>query len=31
MKTQQRYILQEVLNISKRELAWLVDKMRDFL
>ena len=30
LKTQQRYILQEEVNISKRELTCLVDKMRDF-
>ena len=29
--TQQRYILQEELNISKRELTCLVDILRDFL
>ena len=31
MKTQQRYILQEEVNISKRELTCLVDSLRDFL
>ena len=31
LKTQQRYILQEVVNISKRELTCLVDNLRDFL
>ena len=31
MKTQQRYILQEKVNISKRELTSLVDSLRDFL
>ena len=31
LKTQQRYILQEELNISKRELTCLVDNLRDFL
>ena len=31
LKTQQRYILQEELNISKRELTCLVDSVRDFL
>ena len=31
LKTQQRYILQEEVNISKRELTCLVDKLRDFL
>ena len=31
LKTQQRYILQEEVNISKRELTCLVDNMRDFL
>ena len=31
LKTQQRYILQEEVNISKRELTFLVDKLRDFL
>ena len=30
LKTQQRYILQEELNISKRELTCLVDNLRDF-
>ena len=30
-KTQQRYILQEEVNISKRELTSLVDSLRDFL
>ena len=30
-KTQQRYILQEEINISKRELTCLVDNLRDFL
>ena len=30
IKTQQRYILQEVVNISKRELTCLVDNLRDF-
>ena len=31
LKTQQRYILQEELNISKRKLTCLVDNLRDFL
>ena len=31
LKTQQRYILQEEKNISKRELTCLVDNLRDFL
>ena len=31
LKTQQRYILQEEVNISKRELTCLVDSLRDFL
>ena len=31
LKTQQRYILQEDVNISKRELTCLVDNLRDFL
>ena len=31
IKTQQRQILQEEVNISKRELACLVDSSRDFL
>ena len=31
LKTQQRYILQEEVNISKRELTSLVDSLRDFL
>ena len=31
LKTQQRYILQEEMNISKRELTCLVDMLRDFL
>ena len=31
LKTQQRYILQEEVNISKRELTCLVEKLRDFL
>ena len=30
-KTQQRYIIQEGVNISKRELTCLVDNLRDFL
>ena len=30
LKTQQRYILQEEKNISKRELTYLVDSLRDF-
>ena len=30
LKTQQRYILQEEVNISKRELTCLVDNLRDF-
>ena len=29
-KTQQRHILKEVVNISKRELTSLVDSLRDF-
>ena len=31
LKTQQRYILQEEVNISKRKLTCLVDNLRDFL
>ena len=31
LKTQQRYILQEEVNISKREPISLVDSLRDFL
>ena len=31
LKTQQRYILQEEVNISKKELTCLVDNLRDFL
>ena len=31
IKTQQRYILQEEVKISKRELTCLVDNLRDFL
>ena len=31
LKTQQRYILQEEVNFSKRELNCLVDSLRDFL
>ena len=31
IKTQQRYILQEEVNISKSELTCLVDNLRDFL
>ena len=31
LKTQQRYILKEEVNISKRELTCLVDNLRDFL
>ena len=31
LKAQQRYILQEEVNISKRELTCLVDILRDFL
>ena len=31
LKTQQRYILQEEVNISKRELTYLVDSLSDFL
>ena len=31
LKTQQRYILQEEVNISKRELTCFVDNLRDFL
>ena len=31
LKTQQRFILQEEMNISKRELTCLVDNLRDFL
>ena len=31
LKTQQGYILQEEVNISKRELTSLVDRLRDFL
>ena len=30
-KTEQRYILQEEVNISKRELTCLVDNLRDFI
>ena len=30
LKTQQRYILQEQVNFSKRELTCLVDNLRDF-
>ena len=30
LKTQQRYILQEEVNISKRDLTFLVDNLRDF-
>ena len=30
-KIQQRYILQEEVNICKRELTYLVDSLRDFL
>ena len=30
LKTQQRYILQEEVNISKRKLTCLVDSLRDF-
>ena len=30
LKTQQRYILQEEANISKRELTCLVESLRDF-
>ena len=30
LKTQQRYILQEEVNISERELTCLVDNLRDF-
>ena len=30
LKTQQRYILQEEVHISKRELTCLVDNLRDF-
>ena len=30
LKTQQRHILQEVVNISKRELTCLVETLRDF-
>ena len=31
LKTQQRYILQEEVNISKRKLTCLVDNLHDFL
>ena len=31
LRTQQRYILQEKVNISKREPTCLVDSLRDFL
>ena len=31
LKTQQRYILQEEVNIFKKELTCLVDSLRDFL
>ena len=31
LKTQQRYILREEVNISKRELTCLVDNLRDFI
>ena len=31
LKTHQRYILQEEVNISERELTCLVDSLRDFL
>ena len=31
IKTQQRYSIQEEVNISKRELTCLVDSLRDFL
>ena len=31
LKTHQRYILQEEMNISKREVTCLVDNLRDFL
>ena len=31
LKTQERYILQEVVNISETELTCLVDNLRDFL
>ena len=31
LKTQQRYVLQKEVNISKRELTCLVDNLRDFL
>ena len=31
LKTQQRYILQDEVNISKRGLTCLVDSLRDFL
>ena len=31
IKTQQRYILQEEVNISKREITCLVDSLRDFV
>ena len=31
LETEQRYILQEEVNISKRELTYLVDSLRDFL
>ena len=30
-KTQQRYILQELVNISRKELSFLVDSLRGFL
>ena len=31
LKTQQGYIIQEKMKISKRELTCLVDSLRDFL
>ena len=31
LKTQQRYILQEEMNVSKREFTRVVDNLRDFL
>ena len=31
IKTQQRYVLREEMNITKRELIFLVDTLRDFL
>ena len=31
LKTQQRYILEEEVNVSERELTCLVDNLRDFL